>query len=143
MNTALWCVWYAAGDVTVPRLVAQELSALVVLAATLVVYRTFRERYLLVWILGWLAYLAANSTFTGGLVGLAPRATAAVAQAAFVLAVGLFATSVLVYSHARKLLTPLLALSLVSVGFAVARALFWPTQATAGEGRKPDPGYSA
>ena len=72
MNTALWCVWYAAGDVTVPRLVAQELSALVVLAATLVVYRTFRERYLLVWILGWLAYLAANSTFTGRLVGLHP-----------------------------------------------------------------------
>ena len=130
MNTALWCVWYAAGDVTVPRLVAQELSALVVLAATLLVYRTFRERYLLVWILGWLAYLAANSTFTGGLVGLPPRSMAAISQAAFVLAVGLFATSVLVYTHARKLLTPLLVMALASVGFAAARELLWPAQAT-------------
>src|SRR2546429_59719 len=56
MNGILASHWLVVGDMTVPRLVAQESAALIVLAASLLVFRTFRERYLLIWILGWLAY---------------------------------------------------------------------------------------
>ena len=52
MNLPL-CLWYAG---ELPKLNAQESAALIMLAATIVVFRTFRERFLLVWILGWLAY---------------------------------------------------------------------------------------
>jgi two-component system NtrC family sensor kinase len=122
----MWCVWYAAGDVTVPRLIAQDSCALIALAATLVVYRTFRERYLLVWSLGWLSYLAAQWTFPVGIGSLPPRYLAALSQAAFVLAVCLFAAALFAYTHARKLLLPLLLISIVTVGFALARKLLWP-----------------
>src|SRR5213076_1131893 len=52
MNGILASHWLVVGDMTVPRLVAQESAALIVLAASLLVFRTFRERYLLIWILG-------------------------------------------------------------------------------------------
>ena len=50
------CVWYAAGELAVPKLSAQESAAFIMLAASILVFRTFRERFLLIWILGWLAY---------------------------------------------------------------------------------------
>src|SRR5450755_2426861 len=126
MNISMGCVWYVAGDVTVPRLIAQESCALIALAATLLVYRTFRERYLLVWCLGWLFYVAAQWTFPTGVAGLPPAYLAALSQGAFVLAVCLFAAALFAYTHARKLLTPLLVISVVTVGFAVVRKLLWP-----------------
>src|SRR2546428_59766 len=60
MNGILASHWLVVGDMTVPRLVAQESAALIVLAASLLVFRTFRERYLLIWILGWLAYFISR-----------------------------------------------------------------------------------
>ena len=49
-------------DVPVPKFVAVESAALVILAAGLLLFRTFRERYLLIWIVGWLAYFVSNWT---------------------------------------------------------------------------------
>ena len=126
MTTLIWCVWYAAGDVTVPRLIAQQSCALIALAATLVVYRTFRERYLLVWCLGWLSYLVAQSAIPAVAFRLPPHLPAAVSQGSFVLAICLFAAAVLSYTHSRKLRLPLLVISLITVGFAAARVVLWP-----------------
>ena len=120
------CVWYALGGVTVPRLIAQESAALVVLAASLVVFRTFRERYLLVWILGWLVYVASSLNLGSVAPGVLSRYAEVFSQAEFVVAVGLFATSVLVYSHARKLLIAVALFALALAGFTVARLLLWP-----------------
>ncbi len=55
-----------------------------------------------------------------------PRYLTAISQAEFVLAVGLFAAAILVYTHARELLLPLLLITLTVMAFAVARAWFWP-----------------
>ncbi len=126
MNTPIWCVWYAAGDVTVPGLVAQQSCALIALAATLLVYRTFRERSLLVWSLGWLCYLGAQWPFPSGALHLSPRYVAPLSQAAFVLAICVFAGALLVYTHARKLALPFLIVSIVTVAFAFVRRLWWP-----------------
>ncbi len=50
----------------------------------------------------------------------------AISQAQFVLAVSLFAGAVFIYSHARKLLLPLLVFSILLSAYAVARAYLWP-----------------
>jgi len=115
--------WSFAGMVAA-KLSAQELAALIILAGSLVVFRTFRERYLLVWITGWVAYLVSKLSIPLILPG-SPY-TGAISQGEFVLAVGLFATAVLLYTHTRKLVLPLLLITLTLVGFAVAREILWP-----------------
>jgi len=61
-----FCTWYAVGDITASKLVAQQSVALLMLAGSLLVFRTFRERYLLLWIVGWLAYFVSRGTLLGG-----------------------------------------------------------------------------
>src|ERR1700730_11756819 len=119
MNMFTSSGWNAASFV-VPNL---ELSGLVILAATLMVFRTFRERYLLTWIVGWLTYLLSTSVTQAA---SQQRDTVAISQAEFILAVCLFAAAIFVYAHAQKLVSPLLAILVGLVAFAVFRALWWP-----------------
>ncbi len=130
MDISLLRAGYAVGDIAVPRLMAHESAALIMLAAGLLVFRTFRERYLLIWILGWLAYFVSRWTLRGAGEGTPPHYLTAISQAEFVLALCLFATAVFVYSHARRLLLPLLMISLTLMAYAVARALWWPDSVT-------------
>src|SRR6202162_4147079 len=126
MILSIFSTWLAVGDIPGPRLTLQESAALILLAASLLVFRTFRERYLLVWTVGWLAYFVSRLTLRGYAIESAPHYLVSVSQAAFVLAVGLFAAAILVYSHARKLLLPTLLFAAAVMGFAAARAWFWP-----------------
>jgi len=112
------------GTGSVPAMAASELAALIVLAATLLVFRTFRERYLLVWIVGWLAYLVSRSTLSQNPQPIAPNISAIV-SAEFVLAVCLFAAAILVYTHARKLLLPLCLMATILIPYAALQALAW------------------
>ena len=127
MNLPL-CVWYAVGEFAVPKLTAQESAAFIMLAATILVFRTFRERFLLVWSLGWLAY-GVSQWF-----GANPAAFAtapeleAISQSAFVLAVCLFAVSILLYTHSEKHILPLFIITGSVMTFAVARLLYWPDE---------------
>src|SRR5579863_6914314 len=115
----------AFGDLAVPKLMAVESATLVVLAASLLVFRTFRERYLLVWIVGWLAYFVSRWTLGSG---EAPRAAylTAFSHGEFVLALSLFAAAVFVYSHQRDLVLPLFLTSLPLLLFSVLQAMIWP-----------------
>jgi len=131
MNGILASHWLVVGDMTVPRLVAQESAALIVLAASLLVFRTFRERYLLIWILGWLAYFISRWTVHGSLESDSlPRYHTAISHAEFILAVCLFAAAVFVYTNARDFLLPLLLTSIGVIAYAAARALLWPDSVT-------------
>ena len=124
MNLPL-CLWYAG---ELPKLNAQESAALIMLAATVVVFRTFRERFLVVWILGWLAY-GVSQWFAGDATAIvgAPELQA-VSQAAFVLAVSLFAAAILVYTRAEKHIMPLFVITGSVMALAVARVLYWPDE---------------
>jgi hypothetical protein len=62
MNLSIFSAWLAVGDIIVPQLTLQESAALILLAASLLVFRTFRERYLLIWTVGWLAFLVSRWT---------------------------------------------------------------------------------
>src|SRR6266446_9965159 len=104
MNLSILSAWLAVGDIIVPRLTLQESAALILLAASLLVFRTFRERYLLIWSVGWLAYFVSRWTLRGYSPESLPRYLTAVSQVEFVLAVGLFSTAILLYTYARKLL---------------------------------------
>src|SRR5207244_10098707 len=104
---------------------------LIVLAASLLVFRTFRERYLLIWILGWLAYFISRWTVHGSLESDSlPRYLTAISHAEFILAVCLFAAAVFVYTNARDFLLPLLLISIGVIAYAAARALLWPDSVT-------------
>jgi PAS domain S-box-containing protein len=114
------------GSMLAPKVTAQESAALIILAASLVVLRTFRERYLLFWIVGWLAYLVSRLPVPVG--NGSEYALAISHNGEFVLAVGLFAVSVLLYTKAKKLLLPTIIFGVAMVGLSVAQTLLWPEE---------------
>ena len=129
MNFLLLCAWYAITDVTAPKISAQESAAFLMLAACILVFRTFRERHLLVWILGWAAY-AASAWFAGDSTAFIPSPELqAVSQAAFILSVCLFAAGILVYTQTQKYILPLFIATGTITTLAVARLLYWPDEA--------------
>ncbi len=118
-------VWNWSGSIA-PKVTAQESAALIILAASLIVFRTFRERYLLFWILGWLAYLVSRLPVP---VGKGSEYALAISHnGEFVLAVGLFTASVLLYVKARKLMLPMAIFAAAMVGLCVAQTLLWPDE---------------
>lgn len=129
MNASAWYAGYAVGDIAVLKLTPQESAGLIMLAASLLVFRTFRGRYLLVWILGWLAYFVSRWPLPADT--LSRRDLVAISHAEFVLAVCLFAAAVFIYTEARDLLLPLIIITVALMGYAVVRAMLWPEAMTA------------
>jgi len=85
-----------------------------------------RETYLKIWVAGW-ATLAASRLAEHLFASKIPAPFDLLAvQATFVLAVGLLAGGVLLYSRSRELLLPLAVITPILVGFAGARVLLWP-----------------
>jgi PAS domain S-box-containing protein len=123
----LWCAWIAVGVLAVP-MTAQQTAAFLMLGASILVFRTFRERFLMVWILGWVA-CGISLCFGPDSPWLAPSPELqAISQAAFVMAVCLFAVAILLYTQAGKHILPLFVISGSLMAFAVARVLYWPEE---------------
>ena len=121
MNLLSFSSWLAAGDITVPGLTPQESAALILLAASLLVFRAFRERYLLIWTLGWLAYFVSRWTLGQHAAGAVPAYLIAISHAEFVLAICLFAAAIFVYTNARQ---PIAALNEQAWGAALLLLIF-------------------
>jgi two-component system NtrC family sensor kinase len=131
MSLLFWCASYLAGDLAVSKLTASESAALIMLAASILVFRTFRERFLLVWSFGWLSYVVSQ-WFAGNAAGVASSPEqAAISHAAFVLAICMFATSILLSTHTEKNILPLFVVTGSVMALAVARVLYWPDEAFA------------
>ncbi|MGH9642522.1 MAG: ATP-binding protein, partial [Terriglobales bacterium] len=83
-------------------LTARETAALIVLVVSLLFFRAFRKRYLLLWGAGWIAYTA--SLLVTRVSAWNPELTVlpAFAQVDFVLAIGLFAGSALLCAHSSR-----------------------------------------
>src|ERR1700730_4903988 len=126
MSASLWSIWNTAQP-ALAALKAGEWALLLVLGASLVVLSALRERCLLVWTVGWTLLVTSRLVgIHGATIGIPERYVPAVEQAAFVIAMGLFAGAVLVYIRERNLLGPLAAITVSVAGFAVARVLLWP-----------------
>jgi two-component system NtrC family sensor kinase len=124
MNPA-WLFGNSVSALTIPWLTERETAALIVVVVSLLFYRSFRERYLLTWGLGWISYgVFLWSARVSDLPG-ASKKVAAFAQADFVLAVGLFAAAALMSTQARRMLTGLAVVSALLVVYAGLRPLYF------------------
>jgi PAS domain S-box-containing protein len=126
MSASLWSIWSKAADLGLARPTTAEFALFILLGAFLLALRAGRDSYFQIWIAGWAALVASH--FAGH--SLAPRIAApfdlVVTHATFVLAVGLLAGAVFLYSRSRELILPLAVITPVLVGFAGARILLWP-----------------
>jgi len=129
MNTVVWHAWDVLGGLATPKLVTRETAVLLILAASLLVFRTLRERCLMVWIVAWLAYLGSHHALISASGQANPYATP-VGHAEFVLAMALFTAGAFIYASAREFLAPLLAISVVLIGFALLQGICWPGSVT-------------
>ena len=126
MSASFWSIWNSAARLGIAKPSAAEITLLILLGASLLALRAFRENYLKIWILGWTALLASRLA-EHSLAAKIPAPFDSVAvQATFVLAAGLLAGAVLVYARTRDLILPLMVITPVLVGFAGARVLLWP-----------------
>ena len=122
------------GVLTGPWLTARETAALVVVVVSLLFFRVFRERCLLAWGAGWIAYGAFLWVAGAGELHGASKSMTAFAQADFVLAMGLFATAALMSAQARRALTAFVAVSWVLMVCAAMRPLYFPDSKALGLG---------
>ena len=126
MSASFWSIWNSAAKLGLARPSTTEWTVLILLGASLLALRAFRENYLKIWVFGWTAFLVSRVAEHS----VAPRIPApfdlVVVQAAFVLAVGLMAGAVLTYTRSRDLILPLMVITPVLVGFSGARVLLWP-----------------
>jgi two-component system NtrC family sensor kinase len=126
MSTSLLSIWNSAGRLGLARPSAGEWTLLILLAASIVALRAFRESYFKVWILGWAAFVVSRLCEHSFAPRLPQPFDLVAVQAAFVLAVGLLAGAVLLHARVRDLIIPLMVITTVLVGFAGARVLLWP-----------------
>jgi len=105
---------------------AAEVTLLILLGASLLALRAFRETYLKVWILGWTALVASRLAEHCFAARIPAPFDLVVVQATFMLAVGLLAGAVLLRARSRDLLLPLMVITPLLVGFSGARVLLWP-----------------
>jgi PAS domain S-box-containing protein len=126
MNAFLWSSWNTVTRLGIPKPSAAELALLILLGATLLALRSLREKYLKFWVFGWLC-LAASRVAEHSLATRIPAPfDTVIVQALFVIAVGVLAGAVLLYTRTRDLLLPVMVITPIMVGFAGARVLLWP-----------------
>lgn len=105
---------------------AAELTLLVLLGASLLALRAFRENYLKLWVVGWATLIGSRLAEHSFASKIPAPFDAVVTQALFVLAAGFLAGSILLYARIRDLFIPLAVITPVLVGFTGARILLWP-----------------
>jgi two-component system NtrC family sensor kinase len=126
MSATLWSIWNTAATLGLAKPTAAELALLILLGAAVLTLRAFRENYLKVWVVGWTAFVASR-LLEHCLAAKIPAPFDLLAvQTTFLLAVGLLAASVLLYTRGRDLILPLMVITPLLVGFGGARVLLWP-----------------
>src|SRR5260370_813608 len=106
--------------------VAETSTLLVLLAGAVLLYRSFREKYLVLWISGWTIYSASKLFAALGAAPASPHLWIALANAAFAVAVGLFAGSVFLYVCQKRLLFPAGAVTFVAMCLGIVSAVGFP-----------------
>ncbi|HVI79222.1 MAG TPA: PAS domain S-box protein, partial [Candidatus Acidoferrum sp.] len=129
MSTIAWRAWEILGGLAAPKFVTRETAVLLILAASLLVFRTLRERCLMVWIVGWLAYFWSHHALVSASGQGNPFATP-VGHAEFVLALALFTAGAFIYAGASEFLVPLLGVSLGIIAFALLQGIYWSSSVT-------------
>ena len=98
---------------------AEGSTLLILLAGAILIYRSFRERYLELWIAGWTAYTVSRFLIAMHAGHNFSQLLLVCAFASFIAAMGLFACSVFLYVDQKKLIFP----SIVTVLIAFSLGL--------------------
>lgn len=107
--------------------VVQASAVLILLAGGLLVYRTFREKYLLAWLLGWGALLLHKVAAAFLAARAAPHALWAILSPLFfTVALLLMAAAILFYTSRMRWLLPMAIVGLVALDLAVISNLWFP-----------------
>src|SRR5215831_4903786 len=125
MSAPLLSIWNLLPQLGFARPSAVEWAFLILLGASVLALRGFRENYFKVWILGWAALVVSRFSEHCFAPRIPPPFDSVVIQGTFVLAVGLLAGAALLYAGVRDLIVPLMVITPVLVGFAGARVLLW------------------
>lgn len=112
-----------------PAFLAEASTLLILLAGAILLFWSFRERYLVPWMAGWTAYGFSRIFSIFSHAGPAPRLWAALANAFFVIGAALFVATILEYVYRRRLLVPAAGLMLVALVLGVVRAVWFPSLA--------------
>src|ERR1051326_6683599 len=83
---------------------AEASAPVILLGGAVLLYRSFREKYLLPWIAGWAVYSFAKLVLVLALDHAGGPIWLAVANVSFAIAVGLFAIALFSYIYLRRLL---------------------------------------
>ena len=126
MSFSQWSIWNSAVTLGSARPSAAEMTLLVLLGASLLALRAFRENYLKLWVAGWATLVASRFAEHSFSARIPAPFDQVVVQTTFLLAVGLLAGAILLYARVRDLFIPLTVITPVLVGFAGARVLLWP-----------------
>ncbi|HKD80269.1 MAG TPA: ATP-binding protein [Candidatus Angelobacter sp.] len=102
---------------------AEMSTLLILLAGAVLLYSSFREKYLLPWIAGWTCLTFSKVALVLSLSQMHSRAWESLCYAFFVLTVGLFATAVFFYVSQRKLLWSATTVLTVSLCLGLAYTL--------------------
>jgi PAS domain S-box-containing protein len=105
---------------------AEASTLLILLAGAILLYRSFREKYLVPWMAGWTVYGLAKLFTALSQTNPPFRLWTALAYASFVVAVGLFAGAVLLYVYRKTLLRPACILLFLALVLGIVRALWLP-----------------
>src|ERR1700757_5266610 len=97
MSASFWSIWNSAARLGVARPSAAEWTLLILLGASLLALRAFRENYLKIWLLGWTTLLLSRLAEHCFATKIPAPFDLVVVQATFVLAVGLLAAAAPVY----------------------------------------------
>jgi two-component system NtrC family sensor kinase len=126
MSASLYSIWNELAGLGIAKPTATEFALMALLGASLLVLLAFRENYLKVWIVGWTALVASRLAEHSLATKIPAPFGSVTVQAVFMIAVGLLAGAVLLYTRSRDLILPLAVITPVLVGFAGARLLLWP-----------------
>src|SRR5580700_2374442 len=126
MTANLWSLCITAARPALAGLKPAEWALLILLATSVVVLCAFRQRYLMLWTAGWAMLVGSRLiAMHGSVLRISERYTPVAEQASFLIAVGLLAGAVFIYTRGKNLLGPLAAVTVGLAGFAAGRALLW------------------
>jgi PAS domain S-box-containing protein len=113
---------------------AEASTLLILLAGAILLYRSFREKYLVPWIIGWAAYTASKLALSY-IFGHGNRpGWIALATVAYALAIWFFAAAVFLYTHEKQWLWPAGATVALGLTLALAQAFWFPQFTVLGSG---------
>ncbi len=113
---------------------AEASTLLILLAGAILLYRSFLEKYLVPWIIGWAAYTASKLALSYSFAHGDPPFWTALAITCYALAIWLFSAAVFVYTYQKRLVWPAAAALLLGLALVLAQNLWFPRLTALGSG---------